>query len=115
MEYRILRVIALMKTNLHQRLTLAEMAQAVSLTPSHLCRIFKAEIGGTPAKYLRWLRLQKAKEYVETTQLSVKEIMTKVGLKDESHFVRDFEMAHGLSPRRYRAHYHAIKADEIED
>lgn len=105
MDHRVQRVIALMKANLRRGLTLGEMAQAADLTPSHFCRLFKAETGGTPAKYLKWLKMQKAKELLETTTLGVKQVMLRLGVKDKSHFVRDFEMTSGLTPTKYRAHY----------
>ncbi len=45
----------------------------------------------------------------ETTLFSVKEIKEMVGVLDESHFVRDFEMACGLTPARYRTEHNNDK------
>ncbi len=98
MDQRVRIVIALMREDLGRDLTLGEIADTANLTRSHFCRLFKAEIGGTPANYFKWLRMQKAKELLETTVLSVKQIMTAAGVHDERHFVRDFEMARGLTP-----------------
>jgi transcriptional regulator GlxA family with amidase domain len=103
MDHRAQSLIVLMQSNLRRELTLSEMAQHVNLTPEHLCRIFKSETGRSPAKYFKCLKMQRARELLENTYLSVKEIMAAVGLKDESHFVRDFEAAYGLTPARYRA------------
>lgn len=103
MDQRVKHVVGLMRNDLRQDLTLSEMARAVHVSPGHLCRLFKAETGGTPASYLKRFRLQKAQELLEGTFLSVKEIMNTVGIKDESHFVRDFERFSGLTPSRYRA------------
>jgi GT2 family glycosyltransferase len=75
----------------------------VNLSGSRLRHLFKAEIGTTPSQYLKRLRLERARTQVATTFLSVKEIMAEVGLADESHFVRDFQRAFGMSPRQYRA------------
>jgi AraC-like DNA-binding protein len=47
--------------------------------------------------------MAKAKQLVETTFLTVKEIAHHVGISDQSHFVRDFERLYGLSPSRLRA------------
>lgn len=58
-----------------------------------------------PAKYLRLLRMQEARELLETTFLSVKEIRTRVGFGDESHFMRDFKKACGMTPAQYRQEY----------
>jgi AraC-like DNA-binding protein len=46
--------------------------------------------------------MARAKILLETTFLSVKQIMTEVGLSDESHFVRDFKSAYGESPTKFR-------------
>lgn len=97
-----------MRDNLRRELTLGMMARLVNLTPEHLCRAFKAETGGTPVNYLKWLRIQRAKELLETTHLSVKEIMLVAGVKDESHFRRDFRKACGKTPHQYRAKYHVV-------
>lgn len=50
--------------------------------------------------------MRRAQELLETTFLSVKEIMAKVGVTDESHFVRDFKRFHGCTPAQYRARFH---------
>jgi AraC-like DNA-binding protein len=56
----------------------------------------------TAAQYLKSLRMQRAKELIDSTFLSTKEIMKMVGLKDESHFVREFKKIHGLPPGSYK-------------
>ena len=112
MDHRVQIVISLMKKDLRQELTLDEMSRVANVTASHFCRLFKAEIGGSPAKYFKQLRMQRAREMLETTPLSVKEIMSGVGILDESHFVRDFKLAYGLPPRKYRAHYISIVLKE---
>jgi len=55
-----------------------------------------------PLKYLKLFRLQSARELLENSHLTVKQVMFAVGFSDESHFVRDFENRFGLSPVRYR-------------
>ena len=102
MDARTLRIIDLIKYDCGQDLSLTKMARAVNLSPWSLCHMFKRDTHFSPVQFVRRLRMQEAKELLETTFLSVKEVMTKVGVHDESHFVRDFEKAHGLSPARYR-------------
>ena len=114
MDYRVEKVISLMRENVHRRITLNELARAVHVTPEHLCRIFKAETGSPPAKYFKSLRLLKAKELLETTSLSIKEITALIGVKDVSHFVRDFGAAYGLTPGRYRARHYSTTGKTAE-
>jgi AraC family transcriptional regulator len=102
MDGRVRQAVALMKENLHSELPLSEIAQSVNLSSWRLCHLFKEETGTSPTHYLKWLRMQRAKELLETTFLSVKEIRDKVGVRDESHFVRNFKGFYGLSPMQYR-------------
>jgi transcriptional regulator GlxA family with amidase domain len=102
MDLRIEKVVALMKDDLTQRLPLGKMAQIVNLSPAHLCYLFKAENGIPAARYLKSLRMKKAAVLLATTFLSVKEVMVRVGLRDESHFVKDFKKSYGLTPTEYR-------------
>lgn len=103
MDQRVRSVIALMEANLHRKLSLRELARSVDLSGSHLRQLFKKETGTSLARYLRELRLQRAKALLETTFLSVKQVAIKVGINDLSHFVRDFEKTYGRSPARYVA------------
>ena len=52
-------------------------------------------------RYSRTLRMQQAKELLETTFLSVKEIAASVGLTSVGHFVTDFKKAYGMTPSDY--------------
>ena len=94
--------IALMKERLHRQLPLEELARAVTLSPSRLRHLFKVEVGMSPAKYRKMLRLQRARELMDTTSLSIKEIRNTVGLPDKRHFAKDFKQAFGLTPTEYR-------------
>jgi len=103
MDQRVLIVVRLIQKDLSRPLTLKEMAQAVSLSSSHLRALFKADTGMTPAQYQKKLRLSEAQRLLKTTFLNIREILVKVGINDESHFIRDFKRAYGSSPIRYRA------------
>jgi two-component system response regulator YesN len=102
MDRRVQGLIAFMGEHLQDDLSLKEMAQSVNLSPWRLCHIFTEETGMPPERYLKMLRMQRAKELLETTFLTVKEVMTRVGMSDESHFVRDFKRLYSLPPARYR-------------
>lgn len=102
MDHRVQRVIRLMKEDLRRKLTSGELSRAVNLSPVHLRYLFKAETGITFTQYLKSLRMEKARELLENTFLSTKEIMHRIGMTDESHFARDFKKAHGLAPAQYR-------------
>ena len=94
-----------MREDVRGELSLAEFAQAVNLSVWRLCHIFKSDVGMPPMRYLRLLRMERAKYLLESSFLSVKEIAYRVGLNDESHFVRDFKSTYGSSPALYRSHF----------
>jgi transcriptional regulator GlxA family with amidase domain len=108
MDQRVQRVILFMESNVCREMSLSELARAVNLSVSHLCHIFKDETGTTPIKHFRLLKIQKAKSLLETSFLSVKEIMNEVGVNDESHFVREFKKTCELTPTQYRSRYHRL-------
>jgi AraC family transcriptional regulator of arabinose operon len=103
MDKRLQIVIALMKDELQRDISLDELAASVNLSLSRLHHLFKAETGTTPAQYLRFLRMERAKELLEFTFMSVKQIMMSVGVRDRSHFEREFKRMYGLTPTQYRA------------
>ncbi|HEX8140785.1 MAG TPA: helix-turn-helix domain-containing protein [Pyrinomonadaceae bacterium] len=103
MDHRVQKILRLMKEDLSRRLTPAEIARTVNLSPAHLRYLFKAETGMSIMQYQKTLRLEEARRLLESTFLSGKEIMLRIGLTDESHFVRDFKQTYGVTPAQYRA------------
>lgn len=101
-----------MREDVRGELSLTEFAQSVNLSVWRLCHIFKSDVGMPPIRYLRLLRMERAKVLLESSFLSVKEIAYQVGLNDESHFVRDFKSTYGYSPALYRSHFRSNGAEE---
>jgi transcriptional regulator GlxA family with amidase domain len=114
MDPRVQKVVHLIQTDLSRRVTLAEMARAVNLSAVHLRTLFKSEIGMTPVQYQKKLRLLEARHLLESTFLNVQEIMMRVGLSDDSHFVRDFKKVYGLTPVQYRARHGRAEREKRE-
>ena len=102
MAERVKRVIEMMQGDPSRTFSLGKMAQSVNLSAPYFCFLFKSITGVSPAKYLKALRMQQAAMLLTTTFLSVKEIVSRVGLADESHFVRDFKRFYGRTPSEYR-------------
>lgn len=102
MDQRVQIVLDLMEENLQRELSLEELARIVNLSASRLRHLFRAETGMSPTQYLKSVRIQKAKEMLETTFMSVKQIMSLVGAGDRNHFAHNFKKAYGSSPTEYR-------------
>jgi transcriptional regulator GlxA family with amidase domain len=111
-DKRVEKIIQIMREDVRGELSLAEFAQSVNLSVWRLCHIFKSDVGMPPIRYLRLLRMERAKNLLESSFLSVKEIAFQVGLNDESHFVRDFKSTYGFSPALYRSHFKNKSATE---
>jgi transcriptional regulator GlxA family with amidase domain len=115
LDVRVQNIVILMRRDLRAKLKLNDMARAVNLTSFHFCHLFKAQTGSSPARYLKTLRLERARELLETTRLNVKEIRSLVGLNDESHFARDFRATYGLTPQQHRERYLGLAATKKEE
>jgi len=105
LDKRVEKIIEMMREDVRGELSLNEFAQSVNLSVWRLCHIFKSDVGMPPIRYLRQLRMERAKSLLESSFLSVKEIAFQVGLNDESHFVRDFKSTYGFSPALYRSQF----------
>jgi AraC-like DNA-binding protein len=102
MDRRIELVITRIDTETSNSWDTATLASLVSLSPSRFRHLFKQETGTTPAQHLKDFRLRKAEVMLRTTFLSVKEVLTLVGLGSNSHFVHDFKKRYGMTPTAYR-------------
>lgn len=106
---RILRTGVRMRTmltyiqeNVQAELTVADIAGSAAVGESECLRCFRALLGTTPIRYVRQLRLQRAAELLETTELPISEIAARCGFQDLSYFSKCFREAMGCAPRRYR-------------
>lgn len=95
------RVVEYMQEHLDQSIRLAELAAVCDLSPWHFSRAFCETHGCPPHRYLTRLRVQRAREMLEHTPLSISEIAVVTGYSPQQ-LVRHFRKATGLPPREYR-------------
>jgi len=105
MDGRIFHLKERLLKNLQHKWTVEEMLQIVELSVPHFQKLFRAEMGIAPLTYLRDLRLVKARELLEKKFYRVKQIRVEVGIRNDSHFTRDFKKKYGLTPTEYRKHF----------
>ena len=79
-----------------------DYALLCNLSESRFSHLFKEICGISPLEYIQSLRLKKATELLENTDMSVAKIAEAVGIADQNYFSRFFKSKTGVSPRRYR-------------
>ena len=84
-------------------LSLSSIADNLRFSPSYLTRYFKEKSGISLMQYIDRKRFEESKRLLETTNLSVKAIVEKVGYTDEANFSRKFKKNEGVTPTQYRA------------
>jgi len=107
LDPRIQLVLEYARRHLGSDLALSHLAVVGNVCSWHLCRLFRAELKISPGRCVKLLRLSRAAYLLVTTPLSVKQVMATVGIKDASHFVRDFKDAVGESPVQHRVRFRA--------
>lgn len=114
MDSRVEKVKQSMRDNLAEKRSLRDYADSVDISVWHLCRLFKSETRISPIQYLTSLRMEKASHLLRTSSLGVKEVSHSVGIRDVSHFVRDFKKTYGATPTLYRTQFSAPRVKESE-
>ena len=84
------------------RVDLARVAEAALVTPAHLVRRFRAELGVTPMAYLWERRVASGIDLLTNSGLPVGEVAVRCGFKSVYHFSRRVKQASGSSPTELR-------------
>lgn len=96
-------VMKYIKENYFRSISIEELVDQTNYSKNHLERLFKAQTGTTMQDYLFYRRLLKAEELLTTTNLSLKEIASRVGLSEYRSLYHMFMKALKISPSEYRA------------
>lgn len=83
-------------------LTREDIAQTVGISADYLTDCFRQELGITPMAYLRRYRIRRARELLETSNLSIMQVALAAGFSESAHFTRTFQHEVGMTPRAYR-------------
>ncbi|MDQ0728264.1 AraC family transcriptional regulator [Microbacterium sp. W4I20] len=97
------RAMRYLEARVDGNIQVSELAALVGMSPSHLSALFREATGSGPAAFHTSLRMTHARNLLDTTSLSVREIAAAVGYTDPLYFSRHFRRLHGLNPTGYRA------------
>ena len=82
-------------------ITLDGLAARFFVSPSHLCRVFKAEIGRRPFAYINDLRIDRAASLLRSG-LAMSQVRDICGYHSDQHFIKEFRARTDTTPGRYR-------------
>ncbi len=86
-------------------ISLDDVSRAVNISPYYFSKIFKDESGENFIEYLTRVRIEKAKELLQKSEPSIKEISSLCGYSDPNYFSRLFKKQTDMTPREYRMRY----------
>ena len=101
-NFHINKAIAYTLKNYTEPLTLEEMADYLGLNKCYFCQLFKRETGKTYSQFLNELRIEKSKELLENTNLSILDIALTVGYNNQNHYSMAFKKLTGTTPKNYK-------------
>src|SRR5262245_32940878 len=102
--WRMRCVIEYIEENLDGDLSLEAMAAEVDISPVYLARAFKAAIGQSPHQYVLTRRIDRAKELLRNTDMTVVDVALSSGFSSQSHLSYWFQRHLGVPPAAYRQH-----------
>ena len=90
------------QNNYSKDISLDDVSRTVNISPYYFSKIFKEETGEGFVEYLTGIRIEKAKELLNTTEYSIKEICSMVGYADPNYFSRSFKKNVGVTPTEHK-------------
>jgi AraC family transcriptional regulator len=97
------RACRVIQSRLSEPLSLSDLATPAGVSPAHLTRLFRAELGLTATDYLRRCRLERALHLLTRSDVPIKEVACEVGIPDLHAFNKAIRRGYGISPRELRA------------
>ena len=83
-------------------ISITALADSLELSTTRFSLSFKEKTGMSPLEYLTLLRVEHAKELLESMDLTIRDISTQVGYYDSGSFIRRFKQVTGETPAQYR-------------
>jgi AraC family transcriptional regulator len=96
------RATELLRENLDGAVRLADLARECELSVSHFARSFKATFGVTSHQWLTARRIERAKELLALTNMSLADVASHSGFGDQAAFTRTFHRDVGAAPGQWR-------------
>lgn len=85
-----------------EELPLSKLAEVASLAPTSLCHIYKVHTGSCLSQYINAVRIQHAKEMLQSIDYPIKAVAYECGYSTLTHFNRQFLKHAGCTPTEWR-------------
>jgi len=99
--------------NYHMNIHLNDLAVKLFLSPKYLSKLFKETTGMTFNQYKIGVKIEKAKELLESKDYNIYQVAEKVGYQNAESFIRVFERQTGFTPTEYRDYIKGAKEQRI--
>lgn len=96
------KAIAYVELNYQKSFKIAELATECHMSETHFRRIFQEKMNMTPIEYVNFIRVKKACEIIDKTEISMEEVAERVGFITPSTFNRNFRKIIGTSPYQWK-------------
>lgn len=93
---------AFMQKNFAKPIQLEDVAKAVHVSPYHLSHLFPQTTGTTFSQALLRIRIEKAKDLLKDTKLTISDIALETGFNSSAYFTRAFKKWQKMTPSEYR-------------
>lgn len=94
-----------LEANLGKNLTVERLAEVANMSPRSFARVFPAETGSSPARFVEGLRITRARELIESGADSFASVAQSAGFGSEDRLRKAFIRRLGLSPHQYSRHF----------
>ncbi len=101
--------------NYMHNITIEELTRYVGINRTTLINKFKQIFATTPMRYVNTIRLEKAKEFLENTNVSISDISALVGFQSIHYFSNFFKMHENITPAKYRTQHASSKYFSFEN
>lgn len=95
--------------HISENITRETVAKEVHISPQHLSRIFRQNLGMSFSDYVQNKRIKLSIHFLEDTNENIEYIADKVGYRYSSYFTKIFKKETGMSPREYRSRHRMYK------
>jgi AraC family transcriptional regulator len=101
-EYQRLKITDYIHDRLSENIQLTDLADLIGLSQFHFSRLFKRSMGVSPYQYVLQQRIERAKQLLKQTELSIMDIALLCGFSSHSHLGKWFRQSVGVTPKAFR-------------